>query len=344
MLGRIFDRRYRVNELIGSGGMGSVYRATHLEMNREVALKVRYPEVQMKLDVDMALFGIAVPMFNVFVPKVKLKVIYTEMQQALKTELDYHQEAEYTRTIHENLKGMDQTFVPEVFDDLSTDSVIATSFFEGYKITDKETIANLGLDPLELLTLVINAWCKMMYVDGVFQSDPHPGNILFSVDADGKPTVCILDFGQVKIMPQDFHVKLLQSVVAFISREPEQVKDSMVLMGLVSQEDGDKMMPMIREFFEKYYHLTPVEAKQLDFDKIKDDVRGLIKQLDGVTIPQDMVLYGRTFGLLAGLCTAMDENINGFELAKPLIMKWMAVKAVADASQPATDSMPAPAE
>ena len=40
LLGRIVDRRYRINELIGSGGMGSVYRATHLEMNREIALKV----------------------------------------------------------------------------------------------------------------------------------------------------------------------------------------------------------------------------------------------------------------------------------------------------------------
>jgi len=40
LLGRIVDRRYRINELIGSGGMGAVYRSTHLEMNREIALKV----------------------------------------------------------------------------------------------------------------------------------------------------------------------------------------------------------------------------------------------------------------------------------------------------------------
>ena len=340
------------HEAVAAASFGQVHRATTKD-GRKVALKVRYPDVKMMLDVDMALFGIAVPMFNIFVPKVKMKVVYTEMQQALKTELDYHQEAEYTTTIHNNLKGLERTFVPEVFADISTDSVIGTSYFDGYRITDTKKVAELGLDRLELLTLVINAWCKMMYVDGVFQSDPHPGNLLFSVDADGKPTICILDFGQVKILPKDFHVKLLQSVMSFLSRDAEQMKDSLVTMGLVNQSDADKMKPMIAEFFEKYYHLTPVEAKQLDFDKIRDDVRGLIKQLDGVTIPQDMVLYGRTFGLLAGLCTAMDENINGFELAKPLILKWMAIGAAQSAPTPVArpksdppttpDSIPSPA-
>ncbi len=42
-VGRTFDG-YRVEGLIGVGGMGAVYKATQLSLNRSVALKVRGPE------------------------------------------------------------------------------------------------------------------------------------------------------------------------------------------------------------------------------------------------------------------------------------------------------------
>jgi serine/threonine protein kinase len=40
LVGQIVERRYRIEERIGRGGMGTVYRATHTELNRPFAIKL----------------------------------------------------------------------------------------------------------------------------------------------------------------------------------------------------------------------------------------------------------------------------------------------------------------
>ncbi|MBL8081638.1 MAG: protein kinase [Candidatus Obscuribacter sp.] len=43
-VGTVFAGRYRIDKFIGQGGMGRVYQATHLMMDRKVALKLLHPQ------------------------------------------------------------------------------------------------------------------------------------------------------------------------------------------------------------------------------------------------------------------------------------------------------------
>mgnify|MGYP000137239770 CR=1 FL=1 len=45
LIGRDLDGRYRIDALLGQGGMGAVFRGTHVHLQREVAIKVLHPEI-----------------------------------------------------------------------------------------------------------------------------------------------------------------------------------------------------------------------------------------------------------------------------------------------------------
>lgn len=310
-----FERLDR--EAIAAASFGQVHRARTKD-GREVALKIKYPDVDRMLAIDMWILGIAVRLFNVFLPKISLGSIYGEVRRSLTQELDYAQEARFTRIIHASFEGREDVVIPAVVEELTTGDVICTTWFTGKKITDPAILEDPALDRRLLLERLLSTWIQMMYVDGVFQSDPHPGNLLVRIE-DGEPILGVVDFGQVMILPQAFHQKLVASVMAFAMGNVDMFVDALVSIGLFSASDVERARPIVAGVMTRLRDQRPVTVDELDFAKVKAEVKDALDHIDGVVVPQELVLYGRTFALLAGVSRAIAPDVNALAVARPLV-------------------------
>ena len=89
--------------------------------------------------------------------------------------------------------------VPAPHGDLCRKHVLVMEFCEGFKVTDTVQLDKHGVDREALMQRICQAYAHQVYINGKFNADPHPGNILVQVKG-GVATPVLLDFGMVKVL------------------------------------------------------------------------------------------------------------------------------------------------
>ena len=177
---------------IASASLAQVHLATTHDGTR-VAVKVQHADIEEISRLDLRILGRVLGLVQVIVRVRGIESYHDDISQLISEELDFEREARNIALIKANFSSDSGIGFPTVVAPLSTVRVLTTEFVDGIKVTDFVRLEERGINRPALAERILRAYCQMVFVDGVFHADPHPGNIL--VHDDG--SITFVDFGAV---------------------------------------------------------------------------------------------------------------------------------------------------
>jgi predicted unusual protein kinase regulating ubiquinone biosynthesis (AarF/ABC1/UbiB family) len=177
---------------IASASLAQVHEA-YLPDGCRVAVKVQYPDINKIAQQDLKTIQRILVLVGVVFRIKGLSTNFQRIKETVLEELDFRKEAEHIETIAANFQSDPDIKLPGVIHKLSTRRILTTEFMDGIKVTNLNYLAENSIDREALANRIVTAYCRMIFIDGTYHADPHPGNLL--VQADG--TVVFIDFGAV---------------------------------------------------------------------------------------------------------------------------------------------------
>ena len=262
---------------------------------------------------------------------------FREIEAVILEELDFRREAANAVEIAQNLgPGVS---VPAVVPERSSRRVMTTEFVDGIKAGDLAALDAAGVDRLALAERILDAYGAMIFRDGLYHADPHPGNLLVRPDPDapGGFELVFLDFGAVARLTPASQTGLAEMVAGVLARDAGRVTAALATMGFVadagSAEADAAVAALVEGVHERVLRgLDPrtlrladltlelaLETHAQTWDDMADLGVSVTDLASAFRVPKDWILLERTALLLIGLCGAIAPDVNPLTAIEPYI-------------------------
>ncbi|MBI3995637.1 MAG: AarF/ABC1/UbiB kinase family protein [Nitrospirae bacterium] len=310
---------------IAAASLGQVHEAV-LQDGRRVAVKVQYPGIRRIVEADLRAAGWASWFLQRFLRRIRFDILYREFSRILHQELDYIQEARNAERFHQNFDGDDRIVVPKVIWDYTTPHVLTLEFVEGIKITDFETIRAAGVELPALARLLMESYMMQLFAHRFLHGDPHPGNLFVRPGATpaAGPALVFVDFGLMQPLPPAMRDGIKTTVGGIIDRDIPRIVQGLFDLGFIDRAGDRRAIEQVAAFFiERYRDISPKAFREIGIGDIAHDLQQIFSVSSAIQIPNNFILIWRTLGMLNGINSRLDPNLNIIELAKPYAIPFI---------------------
>lgn len=185
---------------IGVASLAQVHVGRERATGKKVAVKLQHPHLEEFAEIDMATATWCLAWIKTLFPEFEFTWLGEEMRQNLPLELDFRHEAGNAARATADFAKHRYTalYIPKVYH--STKRVMTMEFIEGARVDDLEYLQHHHIDRNRVSQELSRIFSEMVYLNGFFHADPHPGNLLIRPAPPNSRSpynfeICLLDHG-----------------------------------------------------------------------------------------------------------------------------------------------------
>ena len=304
-------------EAMASASIGQVHRA-RLHSGESVVVKVLHADIEKKVAADMdILIGLAgladmIPEFHNYRPQ----AIAAEFQRSMQRELDFSRELRNIQQFTHDFRDDDTVKIPQVYPALSSRRVLTMELLDGIKLSETERLAEAGVDTDEIAKRGAAICLKMIFDNGFYHADPHPGNVMAMPDG----RIGLIDFGMVGRIDERLHENVSEMLVALSNLDAEHMTLMILRMGKTPPNLDRSALALDVADFLYYYG-----GQSLD----KFDISGALKEMMEqvrryrIMLPTRIVMLLKAIITLEGTAQQISPKFNLIEMIRPYRRKLL---------------------
>jgi ubiquinone biosynthesis protein len=298
-----------------AASIAQIHRAK-LANGTAVILKVRRPGIEAKVEADLRILAYLAQLAESEMPELRRYRpvdVVGQLRRSLARELDLAVEARNTDRFARNFAGDPDVLVPHVYWEWTSSSMNVQEHIEGIRGDDLAAIDRAGLDRKALGARGVDAMLKMILVNGFFQADPHPGNVMC---LPGN-RIALIDFGMVGQLSPARRGQIVDLLAGWLRHDEETMLEVFLEWRDNEAVDEARLGADLGELSLDY---SDAQLKDLKIGPLLHRVSSVLRE-HSIVLPPDLTLLFKALITLEGFGRQYDPEFRLVERAEPFLSR-----------------------
>ncbi len=303
---------------MAAASIAQVYAAV-LPSGERVAVKVRRTGIESRVITDVEIVQLLAELIESQSASVRAYqpvAIVRQFRRTLMRELDFTYEKRNLEEFALHFQEDPNICIPRVYTDLCSHQIITMDRLEGIPGTDIEALRDSGEDLAEFARRGANMYLEMVFRDGFYHSDPHPGNLIL---LPGN-VVGVVDCGQVGRIDDDLRDEVEALLLGIVENDAEQVTEQVLRLGSVPHDcPQDRLRADLDDFMADF---VGHPLSEINVGSALSSLIEIIRRYH-ITLPPPLAMLLKTIIVLEGTSRRFSPEVSLAELMQPFCQRML---------------------